>query len=526
MFKLYSRILLSLLLSLLTVSVWADVPRQDSTADHSKFEVLKQDFKSGPEVTAACLQCHTEAAQQLHKTKHWRWEFTHPETQQTLGKRTIINSFCGGISSNYARCTSCHIGYGWKDDSFDFTSETHVDCLVCHDTTGTYKKFPTGAGHPPYKDKPFPPNSNKIWKAPDLAYVAQQVGKTSRHTCGACHFYGGGGDGVKHGDIDSSLGKPNKKLDVHMGMDGLDFSCSTCHMGPQHDVTGSRYTTVAKDTHGIDVPGRDDQNRTTCESCHGATPHDRNINNKLNEHTDKVACQTCHIPKYARGGIPSKEWWDWSTAGKMGENGKPMVKKNDKGEVEYNSKKGSFTWDENVVPEYAWYAGNVRFRQLDEPINPNEVVAINDFTGSYDDPNARIWPFKVMQGKQPYDKGNNTLVITHLFGKDQEAYWKSFDWNSAIQSGMDSVGAPFSGEYGFIETTMHWPLTHMVAPKEESLTCAECHSQNGRLEKLSGFYMPGRDRSSLLDRIGWLVVLATLVGVLLHGLGRMILAKK
>ena len=27
------------------------------TADHSKFKILQQDFKSGPEVTKACLSC-------------------------------------------------------------------------------------------------------------------------------------------------------------------------------------------------------------------------------------------------------------------------------------------------------------------------------------------------------------------------------------------------------------------------------------------------------------------------------------
>jgi uncharacterized protein involved in copper resistance len=35
-----------------------------STADHSKFRELDKDFKSGPEVTEACLICHTEAARQ------------------------------------------------------------------------------------------------------------------------------------------------------------------------------------------------------------------------------------------------------------------------------------------------------------------------------------------------------------------------------------------------------------------------------------------------------------------------------
>ena len=43
------------------------------TADHTKHEALKQPFASGPEVTKACLSCHSEAAAQFHKTIHWTW---------------------------------------------------------------------------------------------------------------------------------------------------------------------------------------------------------------------------------------------------------------------------------------------------------------------------------------------------------------------------------------------------------------------------------------------------------------------
>ena len=35
-----------------------------------------------------------------------------------------------------------------KDATFDFSDPGNVDCLVCHDTTGTYKKLPAAAGHP------------------------------------------------------------------------------------------------------------------------------------------------------------------------------------------------------------------------------------------------------------------------------------------------------------------------------------------------------------------------------------------
>ncbi len=35
-----------------------------STADHGKFKALQQEVRSGPEVTKACLSCHTQAAKQ------------------------------------------------------------------------------------------------------------------------------------------------------------------------------------------------------------------------------------------------------------------------------------------------------------------------------------------------------------------------------------------------------------------------------------------------------------------------------
>lgn len=492
----------------------------DSTADHSKFEELDGPFSTGPEVTKACIGCHTEAAKQIHKTKHWTWQLTNPDTGQELGKLKVINNFCVAVKSNYARCTSCHVGYGWRDDSFDFASEENVDCVVCHDTTDTYAKFPTDAGHPPYVDKVFPKGSDKVWKAPDLATVAQSVGKTRRETCGACHFYGGGGDGVKHGDLDSSMTNPPKSLDVHLGVDGLNFTCSTCHTTRGHDTKGSRYTTEAKDTHGIDVPGREDASRATCESCHGMTPHSEASNVKLNDHSDKVACQTCHIPYFARGGKPTKMWWDWSTAGKMTPDGKHIKKKNEKGYVTYLTKKGDFGWGENVQPEYAWFNGDIRWTLLEDEIDPSKVVPLNSVGGSYTDQGARIWPFKVMRGKQPYDSGNDKMVIPHLFGKSKDAYWKGFDWKRSLKTGMQDAGAEFSGEYGFVETSMHTPLTHMVSPKEEALGCADCHSQDGRLAGITDFYMPGRDKNSLLDMFGWLMILGTLGGVSLHGLAR------
>ena len=232
----------------------ADGPRPvklTTTADHSKFAELQREFRTPQEVTKACLACHTEAAGQIQRTKHWTWEYQNPASGQKLGKKDVINNFCISVASNNSGCMSCHIGYGWKDKGFDFAAEENVDCLVCHDTSGIYKKPSGMAGNPVLKDTEMPPGSGKIIKGIDIVKVAQKVGKTSRDTCGACHFFGGGGDGVKHGDLDSSLAAPDRDLDVHMDATGLDFTCATCHKTASHDVAGSRYTPTAMDKGGL-----------------------------------------------------------------------------------------------------------------------------------------------------------------------------------------------------------------------------------------------------------------------------------
>ncbi len=91
---------------------------------------------------------------------------------------------------------------------------------------------------------------------------------------------------------------------------------------------------------------------------------------------------------------------------------------------------------------------------------------------------------------------------------------------------MKESGVEFSGEVGFVETEYYWPITHMVAPAENSLSCESCHSHDGRLQNVEGIYVPGQSRYPLLDMIGWLAVVGSLGGVSLHGLARVVAARK
>lgn len=464
------------MLASLVLAAAAAIPvtgRAAPAVDHSGFAALQARFASGPEVTRACLTCHAQASKEVHKTQHWKWEYVSPDTGQLLGKRHVVNNFCTSTVSNLAACASCHVGYGLKDASFDFSSEQNVDCIVCHDTTGRYRKPAGLAGNVVTADMELPTGSGKIVKALDLRTIAQKVGRSSRSTCGTCHFYGGGGDGVKHGDMDSSLEAPGRALDVHMDAKGLNFGCVDCHRTESHQVSGSRYGPMGA-TFG-------------CDTCHSGEPHKSANAARLNAHVAKIACQTCHIPAYARGGVPTKMSWDWSTAGKRGADGKPLVRKNAEGYDVYNGGKGDFVLASNVVPDYMWFNGKVGYTLFGDRLDPSRgPIAINRFEGSPSDGKSKIWPVKIFRAKQAWDPVNRTLAIAHLAGNDDAAYWKNLDWGKAVAAGMKAVNAPFSGEVGFIETVSVWPITHMVAPKADALACADCHAANGRLAKVPG----------------------------------------
>nr|MBN1229233.1 tetrathionate reductase family octaheme c-type cytochrome [Anaerolineae bacterium] len=439
--------------------------------DHSTFTLLEGPFESGPEVTAACLTCHANVASDIMSTVHWTWEYENEVIGETVGKRYVINNYCIAIDSNEPRCTSCHIGYGWRDDTFDFENPELIDCLVCHDTTGTYAKFPTAAGNPVLGEPII--LSGVEWPPVDLAYVAQNVGATSRQTCGSCHFTGGGGDGVKHGDLDTSLLDPAWEEDVHMSSDGLDFSCTDCHITENHNISGGRYVADAYTGEGA-----------TCENCHTAEPHADVA--ALNTHAGFIACQTCHIPEFARG-APSMMTWDWSQAGQPNpEGGYPWIVSEEVNGFEvhvYDSRKGSFTWEMDVQPEYFWSNGVYDYALFEEGVDPDTNFTVNAILGSRED--GKIWPFKVFTGIQPYDPVNNVIGIPHLFpynADDTTAFWKVWDMDLALQEGLAQRDVEYSGSYEQIESVMYWPITHQVAPAEEALGCMDCHTENGRLD--------------------------------------------
>jgi len=456
--------------SVVLVAVWAIsgatcatspiLPAPNLPAPNHHTLIFTEILTAGYQNTDSCLTCHVRQGQEQLASAHWKWKGTSFRIEGheagTHGKVDLINNFCIALPSNEGRCTQCHIGQGWVDRTFDFTNASKLDCLVCHDTTGTYAKAQTTGGMPA--------------EGLDLQEIAKHVGAPGRKNCGACHFYAGGDDNVKHGDLASVLVNATYDMDVHMGSvatGGQDFACQRCHTTRGHKIAGATAL-------------HSDEGEASCANCHGSTNvHTRAV---LNLHLNRLACQTCHIPAFSRQMATKMEWY-WNEAGQdladiPLQEGRPT----------YDKKKGRFVWAKNVRPELKWFNG--KYRRVIIGVNDQYAqtpVVLADPVGDINDPTAKIHPFKKMIGKQVADPGTQKLLVPHLFGMKggPNPYWAKFNWKLAVAEGDAyaklAVGGQNWVDYSgqdpiFVDTVMYLSINHEVAPASQALDCEDCHA--------------------------------------------------
>lgn len=484
---------------------------KELTADHSRFDALKKPFKSGDEVTEACLTCHNEADAQLRATHHWSW---HVAGDPSVGKGGLtVNNFC--ISPNKMgdeSCLDCHIGWNGQ--------KGQVNCLVCH----SQKEMKWKEAFADLEAFKTDPDAQEIVDDinAELTESITAIGPPALSNCGYCHFWSGGGDGVKRGDLDTSLLSAESDLDVHMAsteLGGAGMSCIDCHNTRNHHVPGRQYSVSAK-ARRQELHEPEYRSFLKCQSCHSEAPHH---NQKLNDHFEFLACQTCHIPKIARKN-PTKVWWDWSKAGKT-KDGKPYHTKDKYGKHDYLSIKGEFRWEKNIVPAYDWYNGTMKGLRLDEEVSPGNEgvdVPVQIPNGEPFDGQSKINPFKVHRGKQPYDPENHRLLAPMLSGKD--GFWTTLDWELALKAGMDAAELPYSGSHTFVTSKFLYPIHHTVAPKKKALKCEDCHRSVGsRMAGVKGVYVPGRGELQTLTFYTWIGIGLILIGAVCHALTRLLL---
>ena len=423
------------------------------------------------EGTETCLMCHEEEGTQMLDSAHFKWEGNVENIVglegTTHGKNDLINNFCIAIATNEGRCTQCHAGYGYKDANYDFGDPLNVDCLVCHDQSGTYAKAPKTAGLPD--------------PSVDLQVVAGSIRmgvEPTRKACIFCHAKAGGGDNVKHGDISTDLVATTREYDVHMGVDGANLSCVACH-GTNHDPKSGD---VNHGMAGMPLHSVNEGEMKQCSDCHGGRDgihSGTSVEPMFAEgYHDRLACQVCHIPAIARK-ISTKTEWYWSDAG---QDISPIPVDPETGRATYNKLKGSFVWENDVRPTLRY--ANGKWNRMVVGVSDKydaEPISLADPVGGYEDPAAMIYPFKLMIGNQPVDPETKTVVVPHLFGTTggPNPYWGKFDWNLAIIDGAVVTGQDYSGSYKFADTTMLLSVNHEIAPAENALgmgsNCGDCH---------------------------------------------------
>ena len=424
------------------------------------------------EGTESCMACHSTVGEEIITTGHFTWKGVAANIEGfeggEHGKIDIINNFCIAVASNEPRCTQCHIGYDYADGSYDFSDRNNVDCLVCHDQTGTYAKAPKTAGNPE--------------PGIDLTAVAQSVaangGVPTIDNCIDCHAKAGGGDNVKHGDLSMSLANTTVEYDVHMGSadsGGEDFDCVFCHQ-VQKDAGGN---VLSHGIGGMPYHSVEEGKMIQCDGCHDpAVEHAGSpVEGILTSHT-RFACQTCHIPMFARNQSTKTEWY-WSEAGQdIAPEDIPKIL----GRDAYDKKKGRFVWENNVRPTMKFFNGKyTKFLAGTNDQYTSLPAVLAEPVGDCSDPESRIYPYKRMIGDQPADLNNQTVLVPNLFpsASQPNAYWKLFDWNLALEAGALAAGQTYTGEFEFVPTVMYLSVNHEIAPKEQALgfgaDCGDCH---------------------------------------------------
>ncbi len=422
-----------------------------------------------------CVACHPTEAREAHASLHYQQSGPTPFVPNIPGdagkNNGALNTYCGAITtSRYFTCAGCHGTNGQRPAAEPTVAQlANVDCLMCHQANyarkaaGPYEQLSALGqdGQPrlllvPVEDANgfrFTPDESKMTIT--LVEAARTAGPTTRATCLRCHANAGGGDGTKRGDLSSISANPPLLSDVHMSPAGEDMTCAECHDAGNHKVTGR----------GLDLRENDVAEWLTCTECHSERPHgdyDPRAGDSRDAHAARVACQTCHIPTYAKD-IDTEMARDWRTPvwwpGAFGGQG---------------GWKPEETRAADVVPTYRWFDGTSEVYVLGQSptLNANGEYEFGVPLGSVSSPGAKLYPMK--EHRSVAARLNSTgQMIPH----STEVFFRTGDFTQAIVEGMARSG--MSGAYSIVPVHTFQTINHGVEPADNALECAECHAGSG-----------------------------------------------
>lgn len=402
-----------------------------------------------------CISCHSVEARDMFESTHYTWQGEAPDMVNGAGQpqgklNNAVNSYCVNILGDWPVCGSCHVGRGAMPDDPDAGLE-NIDCLACHSEEYAAARTRLADGSMGVKNP--------------TDFMVRNVHLPTRANCLFCHANAGGGDGVKRGDLSRSIiANTDPGLDVHMNRTGSDLNCQSCHVFENHRVIGK----------GSDLRPTDDLARGSeinCAVCHtGKDGPEGHENSTIGRHVARVACQTCHIPTYAK--VPTETHREWLRH----HDGSPADESSGPGHP-YTLKAA------DLIPEYLfWNRLSDNYLLYDDASLTYDAAAGTYPTsrpaGGLDDANSKLYPFKYKTAEQPIIVSDNRLIALDTF----EYLKVSGDADASVRNGLMNMGYSRDEPYGWIITDTYQMLNHGVEPSSQALQCSECHENRARMD--------------------------------------------
>ena len=252
-----------------------------------------------------------------------------------------------------------------------------------------------------------------------------------------------------------------------MNTANADLNCQACHVFKAHKTIGK----------GSDLRPTDDIARgseVSCPTCHSdkitADGHDLA---RINDHVARVACQTCHIPSYAR--VTTEVHRDWrnnyegSPADGTSGPGHPLTLK-----------------QADLIPTYKFWNRKSDNYLLGDDASRTRDPELGTYPtsrpmGTITDVGSKLFPFKYKTAYQP-----KTSVDHRLIALDTYEYLKvSGNADAAVKKGLEAMGYSAAEPYEWVLTDTYQLLNHGISPASGALQCGDCHGAGAQMD-LSG----------------------------------------
>ncbi len=432
-------------------------------------------------------------------------------------------------------CGQCHMGGQYQAPLGEIMPAYHtqqkeweaIDCLICHAIDYDMNQ----------KQVVVDDNGRARWDQDRSMLAMMSIDSPTSENCLRCHQHNFGGDiyvdSTGHEYFQSMLNKGHERPRIaHPGSKrGTPFSpawdvhaaagmeCIECHTTEGHYIAKGTHTTtqLANDLVGVEV---------SCEKCHGSEPHSANedLADFYNMHTEKIACQTCHIPNLQPdnatirdfatpefeehpgiyvytdheklvdghdGGIMYR-WWngDGSFLGNA-------IGDNPNGENLYR-----FYKPEHVWPEFADFDYEGWYEKVMRPIakqKPSKLYAMKRFNGRQHIDLENITPFGGMYvpynlptyyttgdpkeaGKKELHKSMMGMMYGFMFKTYLMDTFMSFmDADGWHDSHFAELQQGQHMEARYIPQDASMEISHAIR-RDGALSCDQCHSPDGVLD--------------------------------------------